>query len=254
MPPSLITLLVVALVCLLLGAVAGLLLSSNSGYQEEDADLIAEEAPPGGRKGRYSVMVRLWREKASGALVVELDGKAYLAPGPLRPDQRERLEHTAADLALWLGISSAEMPARPMPEMTTQAAVQAPPAQGEIAAVPPAPAEPAPKPDIHPPVVAPPPPVSTRSPKPAPPVNKEAPKTMVQQINAVLQEMIIGTPYEMRTLSLTEDPVRGVIVWLGSTHYEGIDGVPDPEVQAVLRAAVAEWERRQDEIIHRRKL
>ena len=45
---------------------------------------------------------------------------------------------------------------------------------------------------------------------------------------------------------ITEDPFKGVIVWVGLDKYEGIDDVPDKDIRIVIRAAVAEWEKQAD--------
>ncbi len=65
------------------------------------------------------------------------------------------------------------------------------------------------------------------------------------QVEDILQDMIAGTPLAQRGLHLIEDPMRGVIVQVGVERYEGIDGVPDPEIKGVLRSAVNEWEKSQ---------
>ena len=46
-------------------------------------------------------------------------------------------------------------------------------------------------------------------------------------------------------IRLVEDPKEGAVVWVGLEHYAGVDAVKDPEVKALLKAAVGEWERRQ---------
>ncbi len=236
---SLITLLIVAVICLLLGGIAGVLFSSMAGPQEEEGESVEKEAPPGGRRGGYTRLASLWREKNTGALVVEVDEKAFLTPDPLTVEQRERLASAAGDFAQWIG---APAPA-PAPGRASQAAQAAPEHVEPPPAAPSGAAQPLSRP-------APPPAVLPTTPIPAPgrvvPPLKEEPKSMVEQINAVLAELIAGTPYEARGLALTEDPVNGVIVWVGSASYAGVDSVPDREIQNVIRSAVAEWERRED--------
>jgi hypothetical protein len=43
-----------------------------------------------------------------------------------------------------------------------------------------------------------------------------------------------------------EDSTKGVVVWVGLDHVDGVDRVTDPEIKAALGAAAAEWERRMD--------
>jgi hypothetical protein len=66
--------------------------------------------------------------------------------------------------------------------------------------------------------------------------------SIVNQIDSVLQQRLVGTPLEERGIFLTQSPEGGVIVYVGLTKYMGIDDVPDPEVKAAIRAAITEWE------------
>jgi hypothetical protein len=69
-----------------------------------------------------------------------------------------------------------------------------------------------------------------------------APTTMVGQIDAILQRMLIGTPMATRGIRLVESAQGGAMVIVGLNRYAGVGEVPDPDVQAVIRAAIAEWE------------
>jgi hypothetical protein len=66
--------------------------------------------------------------------------------------------------------------------------------------------------------------------------------SMVDQIDAILQARLIGTPLEERGIFLTQSPEGGVNVYVGLTRYSGMDEVPDPEIKAAIRAAITEWE------------
>lgn len=75
---------------------------------------------------------------------------------------------------------------------------------------------------------------------------KEAPPpptSMVAQIDAILQTNLFGTPLENRGIRLNESIQGGVIVIVGTQKYESISDVPEAEILAAIRAAVAEWER-----------
>ena len=67
MDSSTSTLLIVAVAGLLLGIFAGLLIASLRN-EAGDAPEPKEEAPPGGKPGKYAPVLRLWREKTSQAL------------------------------------------------------------------------------------------------------------------------------------------------------------------------------------------
>jgi hypothetical protein len=66
----------------------------------------------------------------------------------------------------------------------------------------------------------------------------------VAQIDDVLQSRLVGTPLAAKRIRLGETPGGGVLVYIGTDRYEGIDAVPDPEAVAAIRAAISEWEKR----------
>ena len=70
--------------------------------------------------------------------------------------------------------------------------------------------------------------------------------TMIEQINEILQRLLPISPIAGKNVRITEDPFKGVIVWVGLDKYEGIDDVPDKDIRIVIRAAVAEWEKQAD--------
>jgi hypothetical protein len=75
---------------------------------------------------------------------------------------------------------------------------------------------------------------------------KEAPKSIVQQIDEILQDKLLGTELAEEKIGLVEDPRKGVVVRIGPVAYEGIGSVPDGLVKDLLKASVQEWERRQE--------
>lgn len=79
-----------------------------------------------------------------------------------------------------------------------------------------------------------------------PQVKRERHKSIVEQIDEVLQAKLLGTPLENERIFLTEDPRRGVIVRVGTQVYEGVGSLPEGDVKNLLRAAVAEWEKQQE--------
>ncbi|KAF0109153.1 MAG: hypothetical protein FD146_197 [Anaerolineaceae bacterium] len=69
-------------------------------------------------------------------------------------------------------------------------------------------------------------------------------KSIVAQVNDILQSHLPGTPLAAKLVRLGETPGGGVLVFVGTAKYDGIDAVPDPEVVAAIRAAIAEWEKK----------
>jgi hypothetical protein len=250
----------VGVVCVVLGFLASVLLSTLSEDTEGSVEGV-NEAPPGGRKGRYIPVVRLWRERGGGTLVVEMDGKSMVAPEALTEVQRERLEKTARDLRGWLGMGMASMDNTPAQDQTPGASARDEVTNADLARVvgtpevgqtpsaasskpqeTPSPISPAPKPVRG--AVQSPPKEKEQAGKP-PVADSPADKSIVMQIEDILQDMLAGTPLERRKIHLSEDPRRGVIVQVGTEYYEGIDAVADPEIKGLIQSAVHEWEKSQ---------
>jgi hypothetical protein len=157
--------------------------------------------------------LRLWNV-ASGTPNLELDGAPVGTPASLTPEQRRRLIILLTQVRPWLEGG----PVAP-------ASTQAIPATRPVPEVKPVPAT----------IL----PVRVVEAPPAPVI-----KSIVGQINDVLQARIAGTSLAARLVRLGETPDGGVLVFIGTSKYEGIDAVPDPEVVAAIRAAIAEWEKK----------
>ena len=163
--------------------------------------------------------VVFWRESPGSPLQVEMEEQTFKAAGDLSPEQRRRLFALLGELARWF-------PSRP--------GSQTPPARVESA-----------QPQVRPAAAQPEPlkPRQTRpSLSPPAPVPSGPARSIVEQINDVLQERIAGTPLAAQGLRLQDDLRQGLVVWLGIKHYPGIDAVPDPAVREVIRSAAKEWE------------
>ena len=79
---------------------------------------------------------------------------------------------------------------------------------------------------------------------PEPPVIAAASMSLVAQIDSILQARLAGTPLADRGIRLAEALHGGAVVFIGKTQYDGVDKVPDPEIQAAIRSAIAEWEKK----------
>ncbi len=125
-----------------------------------------------------------------------------------------------------------------------------PPLEQPVPAEPAAPVEELVFAEPAPPAVQPPPPEPHPQPGQAKHSEQEeepegAATNIVVQINQVLQEKVIGTPYENGYLHLSEDTQGGgVTVWLGTEQFGDLDSVPDESARNVIRSAVKEWEQR----------
>ncbi|NIS83147.1 MAG: hypothetical protein GTO14_23765 [Anaerolineales bacterium] len=69
-------------------------------------------------------------------------------------------------------------------------------------------------------------------------------KSMIEQINEILQRKLMDAPGKLKAIRLIEGPDGSVRVLIGVNSY-AIDEVPDPEASKQIREAVATWEGRQ---------
>ncbi len=156
-------------------------------------------------------------------------------PQAMSAEQRQRLVNVVVQMRPWIDGKSSPV-AAPMPEapvMPVRSLTQPP-----VSALPPTP------------VVGPPPKVDVvrgfRSLLNNEVKNPEAskPKSIVAMIDEVLQAKLIGSPLFVRGIRLEEGPLGEVIVFVGQQRYSGVDAVPEPEIQAIIRAAIADWEKK----------
>ena len=237
-------------------------------------DLIVPEMPvlP---ETRFESIANLYRESRSGKLVTDVKGKVYLNRGSIPEDQLRNLQDAARNWQTWLGVPVVEPPpsAAPVePVVEPPLAATAPPfeaaaetpvrdetpevpeieaesllAEAEMPAAEEPAASEAPSEEPAPAAVAP-TPAPGLPPIPVIPVVRPAPiekprsKTMVGQIDDVLQEMLPETVYATHNIHLGEEYTNGVVVWVGANKYIGIEAVPDPEIKALIQSAVRKWE------------
>jgi hypothetical protein len=81
--------------------------------------------------------------------------------------------------------------------------------------------------------------VQSRAPQP-----ETRPKSIISQIDEVLQEKLTALHLLERKIHLVETPDQGMAVQVGVVHYESIEAVPDDETRSLLRSAIQEWEYR----------
>ena len=82
----------------------------------------------------------------------------------------------------------------------------------------------------------------------SPAIKKEekaaGPVSIVAQVNEILRVRLASMPQETRDIWLEESREGGVIVWVDKQKFAGVGDVADPSVQALLRASIAEWEKK----------
>jgi hypothetical protein len=171
----------------------------------------------------------------NGAVALDLDGMR-VNPSSLSPDQRKRLIDMLNIMRPWLEGRSATVspPTRdisPTPSQSTSISDRLETFAGSPTQSKPVPVQPIPPP------TTPRPSTIAKEDRPSVPAN-----SIVNQIDSVLQARLEGTALGERGIFLTQSPEGGVNVYVGLTRYNGVDDVPDPEIKAAIRAAIAEWE------------
>lgn len=162
----------------------------------------------------------------NGSPTLDLDGTRVNATS-LSSDQRKRLIDLVSMIRPWLEGKPAAVPT-----LTTPPPLSKP---ISVSVQPPAPpAQPTPPPQSAPKF-------STIAKEDRP---LTAANSIVGQIDSILQMRLSGTPLAERGVFLAQSPEGGVIVYIGLTKYMGVDEVPDAEVKAAIRAAIAEWEKK----------
>jgi len=152
-------------------------------------------------------------------LRLEVDGQRAEA-AELTPEQRKRLIELMVTMRPWIDASAP----KPPPSTPITAPVSQPVSR-PIAPVPAVKPVPGPKKD-------------SKKEEPA------APTSMVGQIDAILQAHLADSLLANRGVRLIESPEGGVVVMVGLSKYSGVGEVPDPQVQGMIRAAIAEWEKK----------
>ncbi|HEX9014118.1 MAG TPA: hypothetical protein VF813_11395 [Anaerolineaceae bacterium] len=217
-----ITLLVVAVVCLAVGYIAATLILSMRSEQKkstaEPAPAVQPEALPEDARPLDDLeeAARFLRNPLTGHLHIQLGGQGWDEIAQVPAGQRARLEALLDEFRRWMGTY--EMPH--FAASTTPAFMEEPPAVSPI------------RPDISASVVA----VSSYK----PPFVEE--KSIVEQIDDILQAQLASSPYAGRTIHLVELPDQAVGVQVDQEKYPGIDTVPDAGIRDLIRQSVTAWE------------
>jgi hypothetical protein len=237
----------IGLIALVVGAVAGFLL----------AGLANPAAPATPTKGKsLAEVARVWRDRRTGQVTLEMDGKMYNSSAEVSSQQKAALSQAIDELQLWLAggervgaVLSTTRPAaktaEALPEpapLATAVTATAVTARSDSPAAPEALLTP--EPEVKPPSMqlgdilasAIRPSKGKTTPGPA--------KSIAAQVDEIVQEKLPGSAYKDHLIMVTEQPKGGLLVRVDQEHYEGIGDVADPGIRAFLRECVAEWENR----------
>lgn len=232
---SLTPIIITGIICALIGVAIGSLLS---GLMKE-----SKSEPPQQPAGEvdWIEQVRLVTDKEGKAILPQFQGKVYLLEKELPAERRRLLVKTLDEIRTWLGETAVVAPvvetAPPVPTPT----IEQPTVEGASM-----------QPDVVTQTIT--PTVKKLSMNPIDLFAKaiqsdikqvnSAPKSIVAQIDEILQEKLEGSHLERRGIRLMEFLGKGMVVMVGLDQYEGVDEVPDEEVRNLIRSSVKEWENR----------
>jgi hypothetical protein len=215
----------------LIGLLIGLLVSSL--FTQKDVKHVNKTEPPAEMaRDRYAEGARIWYSPGVKKVITELDGAYYRDHSTLSAEQKSRVNKLLELWSEWAGKF----------QVTKQDASVAedPALVNEIAATE----------GKHLPPIG---PVLDWSVEEALKTEETLedmtermavkPRTVAQQISLVLEKMLEGNPLKEKGIKLIENDHHGVDVWIGLEKFDGIDDIPYPEVQDLIRQAVVRWER-----------
>ncbi len=216
-------------------------------------------------------VLRLLRDRSTGALVVEVGENKYRALRDIKDGRVGRLVlQAAADLVRFTGVVQPQGQAQNLPPSSP----------------PPLAAEPAPTVALRatsaleqaPPVPRTPPPpavereflqslVQKRSKEPEPPKPSLSPieffrrsfaarrqagvedstsvaRSLVDEIEDILQRFLRAYPsFVGKEVHVSTGPAGGIRIQVEDEFYDTPDDIPDPEIRGILKAAIQEWEK-----------
>lgn len=257
---------IVGIIGIVLGYAVG---SANRGNKDTTTPELKHEHPiPRGVPHDSVEVLSVWRVERTGKLLALLEGKP-LSPSHLEPAHKEKIHHLLGGLHAIIGepIPTPAPVIAPAPTSVEPRPVASPtmhhPPEAELAQdiLPPAETQPEPHPEEHPVegqaskvyfADTLPEPVTLRTALASNPFKINVPKTtkpatipksIVEQIDEILQAKIAGSPYADKGVKL-EEKSDGMLVYIGDFRYEGIDAVPDATVRALIKESAREWNER----------
>ena len=219
--------LILAFVFVTIGFIAGALVALVVAERERkqlrsSGDQIPDEID----RAKHTALMRLWTT-ADGKLLTELHGRVLSDNEQASPDELQEIKEISARWSSWQGTAKAVTPSAVVPASKPVPA--------------PVPAR------VPPPPVQNPNPVKGMSTPPVPavvqPLVRE--KSMVEEIDEILQDLIDHSD-QQHSVKISHDFRDGIVVWVDGARHLGVENVPEPGIQKLIRAAVAEWERRSE--------
>ena len=70
--------------------------------------------------------------------------------------------------------------------------------------------------------------------------------SVVDEVNEILQRKLHGSAMAGKGIHLMENHNKEIRFWVGLESYNDVAEIPDPEIQALINAAVKEWEQNRE--------
>lgn len=230
---DLISVIVLAIVCIVIGVLVTSLYHAMSGGKGESAQ--AKAVPAG-----MEETARLLRDARSDDLVVEIGGRTYVTANDLGPGDRQRLSVAAINLRNWLEIFPStssgknEVPfVTPAPESGSISLAELTSGKRRTAR---AANEPEPVEKLPSSFFAPSMPETEAS------AYAKSARSIAEQIDDILQAKLDGTALDSLGIRLMQIPGKGMAVMVGLDKYDEVEAIPDPQIRSIIQEAVAEWE------------
>lgn len=230
---------IIVAIAVLIGYLLGSIFSGKS-----------SKPPPQAQQKGLDYHISFYTDRQVRQFVLEMDGKAVETPHLLKESEQRRLVLLYQALGRWLNEEPV-LQARPNQASSQQeasASASAPPVKPaerlpahDAALFPDVPEESVPSLDGSSPsrlgIID----WLAQAVQPRASVS-EPPKSIAMQVDEILQRKLQEKGWQQRSIRLLELPNKGMVVMVGLHQYPTVEAVPDPEIQAILRAAVREWE------------
>ncbi len=218
-------LVLVAVICVAVAVLIGYLLATVLGGKS------SLPPPPQARQEGLDHLISFWTDRQLRQIIPQIDGKVIVAPNLLKENERRQLLLLYQALRKWLNLEAtvvqdaAEPPAQTATLSPSMSGVQV---EEQLSSIPASP-----KKGVADWLA------QSLQPKSA---IAEPPKSIAMQVDEILQKKLVERGWNKRGIRLMELPNKGMVVLIGLNQYATVDEVPNPEIQALIRASVREWE------------
>ncbi|MEN8172123.1 MAG: hypothetical protein ABFS03_04510, partial [Chloroflexota bacterium] len=197
------------------GFLIGLLISSFIASLRKPPPNIRQSAAPKPGQGEPEYprgAVHIWQDEQKNAVMLKIGQKTLAVGEDLGPKEKKYISTLIMYLQNWVEVPEAE-------EQVTPAA-------------PAAPAAPDPESQA----------ITDTEQDETEETDPPEETSIVQQVNDLLQQKLVDSPFKDIGVILMEMPNKGMVVMVGKEQYPDVGSVPDPEIRKFIQDTVIEWE------------